>query len=88
MFKLMRISTLMVKTFKKEFHKMKWPKLKNVMNKFQMKEMAQMKALKILNHNHTPNQMMMKMKKTKIKQIFHQKKERKFTKQEEKLKDN
>ena len=88
MFKLMRISMLMVKTSKKEFYKMKWPKLKNVMNKFQMKEMAQMKALKILNHNLTQNQKMTKMKKTKIKQIFHQKKERKFTKKKEKLKDN
>jgi len=49
-----------------------------------MKKTIQRKALKIQNLSHIQNRAMTKTKMTEINQTSHQKKGRKFTKQEEK----
>lgn len=82
--KLMKIWMLMAKMGQSKLHKMKKSKSKNVMNKFQMKSETQKKALKIQNLSLIQNKVMIKTLRTEINQTFHQKKGRKFTKQEEK----
>lgn len=66
---------LMAKMDQNRFHKIKKFNQKSVMNKFQMKEIIQRKALKIQNLSHIQNRAMTKTKMTEINQTSHQKKE-------------